>query len=70
MDDLATKLDGFEAVMTRILDKLTGLEAWRSTTDALMEKLLNQADTTAVRITGVSNPRGEGVNRVANRFLS
>ena len=24
----------------------------------------------AVRITGVSNPRGGGVNRVANRFLS
>ena len=23
-----------------------------------------------VRITGVSDPRGEGVNRVANRFLS
>ena len=27
-------------------------------------------DFPGVRITGVSDPRGEGVNRVANRFLS
>ena len=29
-----------------------------------------QSSSAAVRITGVSDPRGGGVNRVANRFLS
>ena len=40
IDDLAKKLDGFDAAMTKVLDKLTVLEAWKSTANASMDKLL------------------------------
>ena len=43
MDDLSSKLEGFESVMKQMLDKLTGLEAWRATADASMDKLLATA---------------------------
>ena len=36
MDELTKRFDGFEAVMTKMLDKLSGLEEWRSTADATM----------------------------------
>ena len=44
MEDLAKKFDGFDVVMTRVLDKLTDLEAWRDTADAAMTKLLERGD--------------------------
>ena len=40
MEDLAKKLDRFDAALTSVLDKLSGLEAWKSTANASMDKLL------------------------------
>ena len=40
MDELPKKFDGFDAVMTKVLDKLSRLEAWKSTPDTSMNKLL------------------------------
>ena len=39
MDDLAKKFDGFDAAMTKVLDKLTALEAWKSAASTSMDKL-------------------------------
>jgi len=50
MDELAKKFDGFDAAMTRVLDKLTALEAWKSSSSATMDKLFTQAERTAARI--------------------
>ena len=47
MDELTKRFDGFEAVMTKMLDKLSGLEEWRSTADATMAKLLSSTTNTA-----------------------
>lgn len=40
MDELTKKFEGFESQMTLILDKLSGLESWRSTTEAGMDEML------------------------------
>lgn len=40
IDDLAKKFDGFESVMTKMLDNLTGLETWKASANASMDKLL------------------------------
>jgi len=50
MEDLATKFDGFDAIMQKVLDKVTGLETWRSSADASMDALLAKADDTATRL--------------------
>jgi len=50
VDELAKKFDGFDAAMTWVLDKLTALEAWKSSSRAAMDKLLNQVERTAARI--------------------
>jgi len=47
MEDLAKKFDGFDAVMTKVLDKLTALETWKSSASASMDKLLAQSERTA-----------------------
>jgi len=47
MDELTKRFDGFQAVMTTMLDKLSGLEEWRSTADATMAKLLSSTTNTA-----------------------
>jgi len=49
MEDFSSKLEGFESMMKPMLDKLAGLEAWRATADASMDKLLVHATTTADR---------------------
>ncbi|PAN08131.1 hypothetical protein PAHAL_1G390000 [Panicum hallii] len=50
MDDLAKKFYGFEALMNQMLDKLTGLEAWRSTAEEATNRLLSQSERTASRL--------------------
>lgn len=50
MEDLAKKFDGFDSVMTKVLDKLTALEAWKSTASASMDQLLAQSERTAHRV--------------------
>jgi len=50
IDDLAKKFDGFDAALTKVLDKLTALEAWKSSASTLMETLLSQSERTASRI--------------------
>ena len=50
MEDLAKKLDRFDAALTSVLDKLSGLEAWKSTANASMDKLLAQSEQTTSRI--------------------
>ena len=50
MDELVTKFDGFEAAMTKMLDKLTGMEAWKSSMDAMVDKLLTYTTTTVARL--------------------
>ncbi|XP_039850993.1 uncharacterized protein LOC120709427 [Panicum virgatum] len=47
MDELMKRFDGFVAVMTKMLDKLSGLEEWRSTADVTMAKLLSSTTNTA-----------------------
>lgn len=43
MDALTTKLEGFDAMMQKILDKVTGLEAWKTAADASMDKFTKYA---------------------------
>jgi len=50
MEDLAKKFDGFDAALTKVLDKLSGLEAWKSTADVAMDKLLTSSEHTASRL--------------------
>lgn len=47
MDDITKKLDGFDALM---LDKLSGLDAWRSSTNSAMDKLLMSSEDTTQRL--------------------
>ena len=44
MDDISTKLAGFESLMNQMLDKMTSLEAWRSTSEEASDRLLTQAE--------------------------
>ena len=46
MEDLAKKFDGFDAALTKVLDKLSGLEAWKSTADVAMDKSSSPARST------------------------
>jgi len=50
METLSQKFESFDAVMQKILDKVTGLEAWRTTAGASMTTLLSKADDTAERL--------------------
>ncbi|KAG2576724.1 hypothetical protein PVAP13_6NG041030 [Panicum virgatum] len=50
MDDLAKKFDGFDAAMTKVLDKLTALDAWKSAASTSMDKLLAQSECMATRV--------------------
>jgi hypothetical protein len=50
MDDLSAKINGFESLMNQMLDKLTGLEAWKSTAEEASDRLLNQAERMALRL--------------------
>ena len=50
IDDLMKKFDGFHAALTKVLDKFTALEAWKSSASTLMETLLSQSERTASRI--------------------
>ncbi|PAN47275.1 hypothetical protein PAHAL_9G245100 [Panicum hallii] len=47
VEDLAKKFDGFDAILQKILDKVTGLESWRSNADVSMNALLTKADDAA-----------------------
>ena len=49
MEDLAKKFDGFNAALTKVLDKLSGLEAWKSTADVAMDKSSSPARSTRRR---------------------
>jgi len=50
MEEHSKKFNGFDTMMMRVLDKLTGLEAWRTTTDAAMNKLLDRSNHTVTRL--------------------
>ena len=50
MDAITKKFEGVDAALEKVLDKLTAIEAWRSTTTASMDKLLTQSERTANRI--------------------
>ena len=50
IEDLSQKFDGFDAVMQRILDKVSGLDSWRVSADASMAELLLKADDNAARL--------------------
>ena len=50
MDVLSAKINGFESLMNQMLDKLTGLEAWKSTAEEASDRLLNQAERMALRL--------------------
>ena len=50
MDDLAQKFSSFETLMTQALDKLTGLEALKATSEEATERLLSQAERLATRL--------------------
>ena len=50
MDDLATKFSGFETMMTQALDKLIGLEAWRTAAEGATDKLLAQTERLESRL--------------------
>lgn len=50
IDDITAKLDGFEAVMTKMLDKLNTLDAWRVSADELMTTLLTRMDDMVSRL--------------------
>jgi len=41
MEDLTKKFEGVELMVTQILDKLTNLEAWRSTAEEATDRLLS-----------------------------
>ena len=43
MEDLAKKFDGFDAIMTKVLDKLTGLDVWKASEEASMDTTTNRA---------------------------
>ncbi|XP_004965587.1 uncharacterized protein LOC101757694 isoform X2 [Setaria italica] len=47
LKDLAKKFEGFNLVMQQILDKVIGLESWKTTADKSMGTLLSKADDTA-----------------------
>jgi len=47
MEDLMKKFEGVELMVTQILDKLTNLEAWRSTAEEATDRLLSQAESVA-----------------------
>jgi hypothetical protein len=50
MDELAKKFDSFESLMSQALDKLTGLEAWKTTAEDATDKLLTQSERFASRL--------------------
>ncbi|KAG2577003.1 hypothetical protein PVAP13_6NG073760 [Panicum virgatum] len=50
LEDLVTKFESFDLMMNKVLDKVTGLEAWQSSADASMGLLLTKADDTASRL--------------------
>ncbi|PUZ44467.1 hypothetical protein GQ55_8G101800 [Panicum hallii var. hallii] len=52
LEDLATKFESFDLMMKKVLDKVTGLEAWKSSTDASMDSLLSKANNTAAAAAG------------------
>jgi len=50
MEDVTKKLDGVELMVTQLMDKLSGLETWKSMTDAATERLLSQAESVVSRL--------------------
>ena len=50
LEDLVTKFESFDLMMNKVLNKVTGLEAWQSSADASMGSLLTKADDTASRL--------------------
>jgi hypothetical protein len=56
MDALTTKLEGFDAMMQKILDKVTGLEAWKTAADASMDALISKANATATHLRRLEVP--------------
>ena len=50
MEDFTKKLDGVELLVTQIMDKLNGLETWKSSADEATDRLLSQAETVMSRL--------------------
>jgi hypothetical protein len=50
LEDLATKFESFDLMMKKVLNKVTGLEAWKSFADASMDSLLSKANDNTSRL--------------------
>jgi len=50
MEDFTKKLDGVELMVSQLMDKLSGLETWRSSADEATDRLLSQAETVISRL--------------------
>ena len=50
MEDFMKKLDGVELMVSQLMDKLSGLETWRSSADEATDRLLSQAETVISRL--------------------
>ena len=50
MEDLMKKFEGVELMVTQMLDKLMGLEAWRSSPEEATRCLLSQAERVVSRL--------------------
>lgn len=56
MEDLSKKFDSFELLMTQALDKLSGLEAWKTTTEEATDRLLSQSQRLESRLCRLEAP--------------
>lgn len=50
LEDLSKKFEGFDSVMQQILDKVTGIESWKSKADESMDALRSSMADTAQRL--------------------
>lgn len=50
LEDLAKKFEGFKLTMERSLDKISGTEAWQSTTNSSLGTLLVKTDEAATHL--------------------
>ena len=50
MEELAKKFDSFETLMSQALDKLTGLEVWKTSAEDATDRLLTQSERLVSRL--------------------
>ena len=56
MEDLSKKFDSFELLMTQALDKLSGMEAWKTTAEEATDRLLSQSQRLESRLRRLEAP--------------